>query len=427
MLFILDPDLIYKIDNNSNIQVVVSQIAYSRRKGHHIIYAEDKVFKFLASYEKLSSEARNIYLELYNNLSEAKSYLKYIKTKVHIVTNNIFNINLKKENNNYIIEISFDFFARTSADGKTILLTENRDDANVYLKITQIYCQWKKELSKIPLKYEIRGGGGQNIVDEFSAIHREKDRFCLCVTDSDKESPGDNYGEVSKKVNAIFNDSEKSLCQFLPLNVRNIENLFLINFYKQVFQSDVNKCDAIKFLQKLEDSEFSDARKYLHMKNKLKLYDILESSQKGNEQIHQYWLEVIKNCGFADFEYDLYLFAIAQLLNDLYFRVLNFYFHQLIQQRQNCDLDPKLKECLDNQVCKESIQKDCTCILFSGFLSKNNSGKMKIPNKIMDDCINKKSDSEIAKIVEEDKIIKLEWERIGETIIDWCCGSDSLI
>jgi len=41
------------------------------------------------------------------------------------------------------------------------------------------------------------------------------------------------------------------------------------------------------------------------MKNKLKLYDILESSQKGNEQIHQYWLEVIKNCGFADFEYDL--------------------------------------------------------------------------------------------------------------------------
>ena len=91
MLFILDPDLIYKIDNNSNIQVVVSQIAYSRRKGHHIIYAEDKVFKFLASYEKLSSEARNIYLELYNNLSEAKSYLKYIKTKVHIVTNNIFN------------------------------------------------------------------------------------------------------------------------------------------------------------------------------------------------------------------------------------------------------------------------------------------------------------------------------------------------
>jgi len=211
MLFILDPDLIYKIDNNSNIQVVVSQIAYSRRKGHHIIYAEDKVFKFLASYEKLSSEARNIYLELYNNLSEAKSYLKYIKTKVHIVTNNIFNINLKKENNNYIVEISFDFFARTSADGKTILLTENRDDANVYLKITQIYCQWKKELSKIPLKYEIIGGGGQNIVDEFSARHSANDRFCLCVTDSDKESPGDNYGEVSKKVNAIFNDSEKSL------------------------------------------------------------------------------------------------------------------------------------------------------------------------------------------------------------------------
>ena len=36
----------------------------------------------------------------------------------------------------------------------------------------------------------------------------------------------------------------------------------------------------------------------------------------------------------ADFEYDLYLVAITKLLNDHYFRLLDFYFHTLIQQRQ---------------------------------------------------------------------------------------------
>ena len=38
----------------------------------------------------------------------------------------------------------------------------------------------------------------------------------------------------------------------------------------------------------------------------------------------------------ADFGYDLYLFAITELLNHIYFRLLNFYFHTLIQQRLIC-------------------------------------------------------------------------------------------
>ncbi|MDJ0516993.1 MAG: hypothetical protein QNJ74_12305 [Trichodesmium sp. MO_231.B1] len=42
-----------------------------------------------------------------------------------------------------------------------------------------------------------------------------------------------------------------------------------------------------------------------------------------------------KNLGVADFGYDLYLLAIAKLLNSKYSRLLSFYFHTLIKQRQN--------------------------------------------------------------------------------------------
>ncbi|MGD1805085.1 tetratricopeptide repeat protein, partial [Dapis sp. BLCC M126] len=40
------------------------------------------------------------------------------------------------------------------------------------------------------------------------------------------------------------------------------------------------------------------------------------------------------NLGIADFGYDLYLLAIAQLLNEKYLRLFSFYFHTLIQQWQ---------------------------------------------------------------------------------------------
>ena len=42
-----------------------------------------------------------------------------------------------------------------------------------------------------------------------------------------------------------------------------------------------------------------------------------------------------KNSGVADFMYDLYLLAIAKLLNNKYLRLFGFYFHTLIQQRPN--------------------------------------------------------------------------------------------
>jgi hypothetical protein len=45
-------------------------------------------------------------------------------------------------------------------------------------------------------------------------------------------------------------------------------------------------------------------------------------------------IQIDKLLGVADFGYDFYLLAIAKLLHGQYFRLLDFYFHTLIQQRQ---------------------------------------------------------------------------------------------
>jgi hypothetical protein len=56
---------------------------------------------------------------------------------------------------------------------------------------------------------------------------------------------------------------------------------------------------------------------------------------------HEYGLkfEIISNFGVADFGYDFYLLAIAKLLHGQYFRLLDFYFHTLIQQRPNFQIN----------------------------------------------------------------------------------------
>jgi hypothetical protein len=48
--------------------------------------------------------------------------------------------------------------------------------------------------------------------------------------------------------------------------------------------------------------------------------------------------------GVADFGYDFYLLAIAKLLHGQYFRLLDFYFHTLIQQRHNILPVPKTNQ-----------------------------------------------------------------------------------
>jgi hypothetical protein len=52
-----------------------------------------------------------------------------------------------------------------------------------------------------------------------------------------------------------------------------------------------------------------------------------------DKNYHLYLRTPSRNFGVADFGYDFYLLAIAKLLHGQYFRLLDFYFHTLIQQR----------------------------------------------------------------------------------------------
>lgn len=374
MLIILDSSLVDKITNDADIQLVVERIAQSRHSGHHIVFADEKTLKFLSQCADLSKNARGVYTNLLNGLSQLKSYLKCIDTHVRIVWEQGF-LKREEQDNKNIILVSYTNLLDSFFE-KTVLLAENLDDITVYAKIAEIY-QHNNKLSHINLRYLPQGGGGQEIITAFQAIFDSQDKFCLCISDSDKKSPYDNYGSISNSLSRIM-DSAESICYWIPLNVRAIENLFPISFYQDTFDSDRNKRDAIKFLKTINDSSFSNARKYLQMREGLTLFEIFERANKGQQNLHQYWFHVVDGIGYLN----------------------------------------KFENCSSNIQCPKKKKKECECEIWTGF------GKETL-NNIIEKCIESKSNIQISENINEDLVLKDEWERIGKIILDWCCGSEA--
>ena len=114
------------------------------------------------------------------------------------------------------------------------------------------------------------------------------------------------------------------------------------------------------------------------MKNGLKLFEVLDSANKGKEKSHQYWLLVIKDIDFLN----------------------------------------KFVSCGESNQCSEKSKKDCKCEIWTGF------GKNSLSD-ITEKCLETKSNKQIADKINEDLVLKDEWDRIGKTILDWCCGSEA--
>lgn len=208
MLLVIHPSLVQEIDNNKDIQSVLELIAQSRRWGNHLVIADTATLRNLSQNEKLSPLARNIYetILLRESRSEFKSYLKEINIMILIVEqdevlkfesnhtlvfkNGVLEVEPKEEYT--VIKASYKYFTY-STFSPTILLTENRIDGEVYQQMTIIYNQHKE--IRIPITADIRDGGGHGTKDELTFIQQAiedievENRFCLCITDSDKKSP----------------------------------------------------------------------------------------------------------------------------------------------------------------------------------------------------------------------------------------------
>ncbi len=366
MLIILDSSLIDAIESDIDVVHALDLIAHSRRLGKHVVLGERKVIKYLAECKLLSNSSRSIYQKIYNQLPTTKAYLDnihiYLEISIDDVLEVVENGDVKK------IRVSIKKFSDFSILDTSILLLEDMNDSNFYQIIVDYYLL-SNNLSNIRIDYEPMNGGGDNTHKSFSKIQESAKRLCLCLLDNDKKAPGLDMGSTAKKV-AKVNDESQPLCSLFIINAREIENLIPTFMYKETFKTDPNKLKAIKLLEQLDNSESTEARKYLDIKEGLNFKKILQDKPKTLFRV--YWTNFAEE------------------------------FHPV----------DTFKECISCNSCTKP--SECICIVTPGF-GKN----------ILVEIIENYKGKDVSDLLSDE--LKVEWDRIGRTITAWCCASYRIV
>jgi hypothetical protein len=139
------------------------------------------------------------------------------------------------------------------------------------------------------------------------------------------------------------------------------------------------KC--VDFLEKLEEkSTVAEARKYLDIKEGLKLSQILQAP--SNTAFSKDWINWLNN---------IRTIAIQKISTI----------------------------CVNDEVCRND--KDCDCIITTGLGDKILEAVIKL---IEEETKDQPTELKIAEMV--DPLLRKEWENIGEIITAWCCGASRM-
>jgi hypothetical protein len=220
-------------------------------------------------------------------------------------------------------------------------------------------------------------GGGADTAEQYKRCQDGKNRFCICIVDSDRNFPGDRLKETASNVRAL-DDEAQPLCLYLHTHGHELENYIPTSWYSIVTEDDPSKRPAVEFLERLESSTAREARKFVDMKNGLLLAQILEAAMKqprGRTQ-DSFWLDLLA------------------VLDEV--------------------ADDRIALCLELQACQNL--SNCKCRVMVGF------GKHVI-DKVIDLLHNthwRRLENGMCPDTRSD------WEALGGTVLAWCCGTQAM-
>lgn len=144
--------------------------------------------------------------------------------------------------------------------------------------------------------YDSDNGGGSSISNRYKRFQNKKDRFCLAFVDTDKHFPEDEEGATLKELRNIDNPYNH-ICQYMVIDVQEIENLVPFNYIADIPALSQNDLDAIS---------------YIHTNNPelLRFYDLKKGIKKksvvghvNNEKFKSYVKEIcLSNPDIVDFD-----------------------------------------------------------------------------------------------------------------------------
>ncbi len=229
MLFILDDNLIENLQN-PNLHLVtqnsIHRILDSWIRGDHFVFASYILLSNLLNGELVHDidipalkRLQNKYPFL-ENLKDFQTYIRVIK--------GIGIWNVIRNDGELQIFTSPDNIETKRITDKTVLLTENIDEAVFYSAIVESINFEKKNRFKV--SYFPGHGGGDTTHQVFSTYQIAKERMCFCIIDSDRKHPTDTLGStasslISDYTQNLTNDHTAVMAQYFIPDVSEVENL----------------------------------------------------------------------------------------------------------------------------------------------------------------------------------------------------------
>ncbi|MBF01263.1 MAG: hypothetical protein CMP77_14990 [Flavobacterium sp.] len=291
MILHISDQLIKKRNKQENFNDFILNIMLAYKEGKHVIIISPISIRKLIFDKKIGEYTKQL-LNSYNSHNKASlSLLQHFGVIIKIIPKNFkekvySKISTKVE----IRQIHMDKFVDTVNIQSTILLGENTNDSKVYNLIAEYY-RLKNNLNFLKVSCREQMGGGDTTAKQYKHIYNSGKEFCLCILDSDKKLPQNDYGETAKKVKS-FHHSQINFnykCQYFILNKLELENYIPEKFYIKNFECV--ETNRIKYnfqkINKLRDLNYN-ATNYLDFKKGLKSF-----KQEDNEAINKFWYNVL--------------------------------------------------------------------------------------------------------------------------------------
>jgi len=269
-----------------SLEEFICELSRASMRGYHYVVISRKVASWCMEHLHLSRRDRAQLDKLHREAMERFGFLRRAQLVLNVAvgTTGIERFGAQEFRIGHAACIRSEFLE------KPVLLVENAASDGDFFGHILDRCRRKMGLKQ--LHYEIRHGGGTNIIRESSRLLVEKRVFCVII-DSDKLSPHCGPSSVAKSVKRELAE-QTCAAALLVLPCRDVENLLPIDLIEKHNICPEYDFELFRKLERLhENREYDDVKEspliYFDMKEGLSLKKIGGMSENSPSRK---WLEV---------------------------------------------------------------------------------------------------------------------------------------
>ena len=353
----------------------ISNIAWAKREGKHLLTGHRNTLTKLANWDKLLPIHRAVYQNVVNQLPQDRQLIEHLPVHVRIVHSTARQSAFKLPQKP-VIEVPVSYFRDTSTIQPTILLSEGADDAILYEAMGRCF-QWMKHLRTLKIQTDRRLGGGSQIADQYSYLQSEGKHFCLCIADSDRTRPDGSLGDTARALQNTDNPQQPLSIAYI-IEAREAENLLSVEIMRRAAYQDTRSRRGLiremkivaDIVEAIDGSPARDLRLWIDLKSQMKLSELFGLASDPTWQA-----------------------AISSVL-----QVASGSVRNTCSSKRRCS-DP------DN----------CSCMIFPGC-----SRLLSHAACVFSLLTNQK----VWETISRSDAIFTQWEKIGALVLSWCCGSE---